>query len=67
MQQAQYHSNHSVVSLIYSFLKGINPMFTKMARDRNDGDLLFAKADASGDVGKALGKQLGKKKLMFVV
>ena len=42
-------------------------MFTKMARDRNDGDLLFAKADASGDVGKALGKQLGKKKMMFIV
>ena len=43
-------------------------MFTKMERDRNGyGDLLFAKADASGDAGKALGKQLGKKKLMFMV
>ena len=42
-------------------------MFTKMARDRNGGDLLFAKADASGAMGKALGKQLGKKKLLFIV
>mmetsp|Transcript_23009 Transcript_23009/g.49798 ORF Transcript_23009/g.49798 Transcript_23009/m.49798 type:complete len:572 (+) Transcript_23009:141-1856(+) len=41
--------------------KGINPIFTKMARDSDGvGDyMMFAKADASGAVGKALGKQLG--------
>ena len=41
--------------------KGINPVFTRLARERSadGGDLLFAKADASGPVGKALGRQLG--------
>jgi len=44
--------------------KGINPIFTKLARDRqkkssSGGDLIFAKADASGAAGKALGRQLG--------
>lgn len=39
--------------------KGINPVFTRLARERNGGDLLFAKADATGAAGKALGKQLG--------
>lgn len=39
--------------------KGINPVFTRMAREGADGDLMFAKADASGKVGKALGKSLG--------
>lgn len=40
--------------------KGINPVFTKMARERGNGSgLTFAKADATGAVGKALGKQLG--------
>ena len=44
--------------------KGINPIFTKLARDRqksssSSGDLIFAKADASGAAGKALGRQLG--------
>lgn len=44
--------------------KGINPIFTKLARDRQKkssggGDLIFAKADASGAAGKALGRQLG--------
>lgn len=39
--------------------KGINPIFTKLARDRGGDELMFAKADASGAIGKALGKQLG--------
>lgn len=39
--------------------KSINPKFTKMARERGGEDLLFAKADATGAAGKALGKQLG--------
>ena len=44
--------------------KGINPIFTKLARDQqkkssSGGDLIFAKADASGAAGKALGRQLG--------
>jgi hypothetical protein len=38
--------------------KAINPVFTKIAREY-DGDLLFAKADATGKVGKELGKSLG--------
>ncbi|KAL3787165.1 hypothetical protein ACHAW5_004735 [Stephanodiscus triporus] len=39
--------------------KSINTMFTKMAREHVGGELLFAKADATGASGKALGKQLG--------
>ncbi|KAL7536472.1 hypothetical protein ACHAXR_007182 [Thalassiosira sp. AJA248-18] len=40
--------------------KGINPIFTKIARERDGaGGLIFAKADATGAAGKALGKQLG--------
>mmetsp|Transcript_25479 Transcript_25479/g.61249 ORF Transcript_25479/g.61249 Transcript_25479/m.61249 type:complete len:574 (+) Transcript_25479:88-1809(+) len=39
--------------------KGINPIFTKMARERDKDILMFAKADATGASGKALGKQLG--------
>eukprot|EP00581_Thalassiosira_minuscula_P012331 CAMPEP_0183720938 /NCGR_PEP_ID=MMETSP0737-20130205/13417_1 /TAXON_ID=385413 /ORGANISM="Thalassiosira miniscula, Strain CCMP1093" /LENGTH=575 /DNA_ID=CAMNT_0025950893 /DNA_START=98 /DNA_END=1825 /DNA_ORIENTATION=- len=39
--------------------KGINPIFTKTARERDGGNLMFAKADATGAMGKALGKQLG--------
>ncbi|KAL9184199.1 hypothetical protein ACHAXT_002285 [Thalassiosira profunda] len=39
--------------------KGINPIFTKMARERGSEGLMFAKADATGAAGKALGKQLG--------
>lgn len=39
--------------------KSINTMFTKIARERDGGELMFAKADATGAVGKALGKQLG--------
>jgi thiol-disulfide isomerase/thioredoxin len=39
--------------------KGINPVFTKLARERGGDELMFAKADASGAIGKALGKQLG--------
>lgn len=39
--------------------KSINTMFTKIARERVGGELLFAKADATGASGKALGKQLG--------
>lgn len=46
--------------------KGINPIFTKLARERgsssnDDGEsgLVFGKADATGEAGKALGKQLG--------
>ncbi|KAL7540152.1 hypothetical protein ACHAWF_006608 [Thalassiosira exigua] len=39
--------------------KRINTIFTKLARERAGGDLVFAKADATGAVGKALGKQLG--------
>jgi thiol-disulfide isomerase/thioredoxin len=39
--------------------KGINPVFTKLARDRGGDNLMFAKADATGSIGKALGKQLG--------
>lgn len=38
--------------------KGINPVFTKIAREHGS-DLMFAKADATGSVGKALGRQLG--------
>jgi hypothetical protein len=39
--------------------KSINTMFTKIARERDGGELMFAKADATGAVGRALGKQLG--------
>ena len=39
--------------------KSINTVFTKIARERDGGELMFAKADATGAVGKALGKQLG--------
>lgn len=39
--------------------KGINPIFNRLARERDGGDLMFAKADATGSMGKALGKQLG--------
>ena len=39
--------------------KGINPIFTKLARERGSDELMFAKADATGASGKALGKQLG--------
>jgi len=39
--------------------KGINPVFTKLARERGSGELMFAKADATGATGKALGRQLG--------
>ena len=39
--------------------KGINPIFTKLARERSSDELMFAKADATGATGKALGKQLG--------
>jgi len=39
--------------------KGINPVFTKLARERGSDELMFAKADATGATGKALGKQLG--------
>jgi len=41
--------------------KGINPQFTRIARDKDTvgSTLLFAKADATGAVGKTLGKQLG--------
>ncbi|EED89279.1 hypothetical protein THAPSDRAFT_263992, partial [Thalassiosira pseudonana CCMP1335] len=38
--------------------KGINPVFTRIAREY-EGELMFAKADATGSVGKALGRQLG--------
>ena len=38
--------------------KAINPVYTKIAREY-EGDLLFAKADATGRIGKALGKSLG--------
>ena len=38
--------------------KSINPIFTKIAREYN-GDIMFAKADATGKVGRALGKSLG--------
>lgn len=34
-------------------------MFNKLARERNGEGLVFAKADATGAAGKALGKQLG--------
>ncbi len=39
--------------------KSLNTMFTKIARERDGGKLMFAKADATGAVGKMLGKQLG--------
>mmetsp|Transcript_1842 Transcript_1842/g.3258 ORF Transcript_1842/g.3258 Transcript_1842/m.3258 type:complete len:574 (+) Transcript_1842:371-2092(+) len=45
--------------------KGINPIFTKLARERGsskdggESSLMFGKADATGAAGKALGKQLG--------
>jgi len=45
--------------------KSMNPIYTRMARESylaregNNGVLMFAKADASGNVGKTLGKQLG--------
>ena len=42
--------------------KSINTMFTKLARDRDtigNTNILFAKADATGSIGRALGKQLG--------
>ncbi|KAL7495432.1 hypothetical protein ACHAWT_004678 [Skeletonema menzelii] len=39
--------------------KGINPVFTKLARERSSDELMFAKADATGATGKALGRQLG--------
>jgi len=39
--------------------KGINPVFTKLARERGSDELMFAKADATGATGKALGRQLG--------
>ena len=42
--------------------KSINTMYTKLARDRDtkgDTNILFAKADATGSTGRALGKQLG--------
>ena len=39
--------------------KGINPIFTKLARERGGDNLMFAKADATGASGKALGRQLG--------
>mmetsp|Transcript_27733 Transcript_27733/g.53711 ORF Transcript_27733/g.53711 Transcript_27733/m.53711 type:complete len:612 (+) Transcript_27733:160-1995(+) len=38
--------------------KGINPVFTKIAREHGS-NLMFAKADATGGAGKALGRQLG--------
>ena len=38
--------------------KAINPVYTRIAREY-EGDLMFAKADATGRVGKALGKSLG--------
>jgi thiol-disulfide isomerase/thioredoxin len=38
--------------------KGINPVYTRIAREYN-GDVMFAKADATGKVGKELGRQLG--------
>lgn len=38
--------------------KTINPVYTKIAREY-EGDVMFAKADATGRVGKALGKSLG--------
>ncbi len=38
--------------------KGISPVFTKIAREHGS-DLMFAKADATGIEGKALGRQLG--------
>lgn len=37
--------------------KTLNPQFIRMAR--NDSSLLFAKADATGEKGKALGRKLG--------
>jgi hypothetical protein len=39
--------------------KSIGAMFTRIARERDGGELMFAKADATGAVGKTLGKQLG--------
>jgi thiol-disulfide isomerase/thioredoxin len=39
--------------------KGINPAFSKLARERGGDNLMFAKADATGASGKALGRQLG--------
>lgn len=39
--------------------KGINPTFSKLARERGGDNLMFAKADATGASGKALGRQLG--------
>ena len=39
--------------------KGINPIFSKLARERGGDNLMFAKADATGASGKALGRQLG--------
>ena len=42
--------------------KSINTMYIKLARDRDtkgDTNILFAKADATGSTGRALGKQLG--------
>jgi len=39
--------------------KSINPIFTKIAREYDGSNLMFAKADATGIRGKALGKQLG--------
>lgn len=38
--------------------KAINPVYTKIAREY-EGDIMFAKADATGRIGKALGKSLG--------
>ena len=38
--------------------KSINPIFTRMAREGASGGLLYAKADATGREGKALGKKL---------
>jgi len=38
--------------------KSLDSPFTRLARDY-DGDLTFAKADATGKVGKQLGRQLG--------
>ncbi len=39
--------------------KGINPIFSKLARERGGDNLMFAKADATGASGKALGRQMG--------
>ena len=39
--------------------KGINPIYTKLARERGGDEMMFAKADATGATGKALGRQLG--------